>query len=146
MWALSIVVFISGTLLVLWAWRAVDTRATGDAIAREYIRAYSQAPDPSQAEATGHAAAAAVMTARHIDPNTVQIIAPDPAGFGRCRRVTVVVRITRPPVRLGPTTLGATTSEIRRSELTDPYRAQTALGAPVVQLDGSKPERGPCEY
>ena len=126
MWALGVLVFVIGTLMVTWAWAGLRARSDAAAIATEYLRAFTEAPDATGAYSAGEEAAARVREDRRLPAARVEVMAPD--DFGRCRIATVTVRVESPGVGHGGIgRLGPTSAEVTRSELTDPYRAMTQL-------------------
>jgi len=67
--AFGVLVFVAGMLVAVNAWAVVTSRASADAVARAYLRAYTEAP-PAQASERGRRAATFVAEARAI-ANTV---------------------------------------------------------------------------
>lgn len=133
-WALGVLVFVVGTLLVAWAWVAVEARSTADSIAREYLRAFTESPDPAAASAAGLAAARWVAEERGVGSDRLAIVEPD--RFRRCTVVSVTVSVEVPGLRLGPVRgLGPHRARVTRSEMTDPFRqlsSEEEDGAPTL--------------
>ncbi len=122
MWALGVLVFVVGTLIVAWAWAGLRARSDAAAIATEYLRAFTEAPDAATAFRDGEAAAAQVGHDRRVPAARIELTPP--VDFGRCHLATVTVRVEAPGVGLGALgRLGPGIAEVTRSELTDPYRA-----------------------
>ncbi len=120
-WVLGVLVFLTGTLLVAWAWVAVQARSDADSIAREYLRAYTEAPDASAARAEGRAAARRVADERGIADG--RVILEEPDTFLRCTVVSVTASVEVPGIRLGPIgSIAPSRASVTRSEMTDPYR------------------------
>lgn len=123
-WALGVLVFAVGSLLVAWAWAAVRARSDAAAIAHEYLRAFTEAPDAATAYAVADDAVRTVAAERRIDPTRVRVTPPE--GFGRCRLATVTVRLEVAGPRLaGIAGLGPAEVRVTRAEMTDPYRELT---------------------
>jgi hypothetical protein len=133
-WVLGVLVFVVGTLLVAWAWVAVQARSAADSIAREYLRAFTEAPDVDTALAEGRAAAWTAATERGVVPGRVRI--DEPTELRRCTVVSVTVHVDVPGLRLGPIRdLTAIRARTTRSEMTDPYRqlsSEEADDAPTL--------------
>jgi len=131
-WALGVLVFVIGTLIVAWAWAGVSARSDADVIAREYIRAFTEAPDAAAALEAASNAAAAVGTAAGVSIDRVTITPPD--RFARCELAEVTVRVIGPSVRLPGGELAGPEAEVTRRELVDPYR-----GGPDLEEDLDAP-------
>lgn len=137
MWAIGILVFVSGTLLVVEAWASLNARSSAGQMAQEYVRAYSESTTRLEATTSGDRAARTVAEARHV---TTYRVTP-PARFGPCQLVAVTVAIDLPAMRIpfigswGTHTVTAT-----RRELTDPYRSIDA-----DQDEGGSDEPKPCD-
>ncbi len=120
-WVLGVLVFVTGTLLVAWAWVSVQARSDADSIAREYLRAYTEAPDATTARAEARAAAERVADERGLDRGRVAL--EEPEAFRRCTVVSVTASVQVPGLRLGPLGgIAPSTARVTRSEMTDPYR------------------------
>lgn len=120
MWAIGILVFVAGTLMVTNVWAAVGAKSSADQIAREYIRTYSEGSSLPEALTAADTAAAAVAANRNVTDYRVT----PPTDFGRCRMVAVTVVIDVPAIALpflGG--LGRHSIASTRRELTDPYRS-----------------------
>jgi len=133
MWAIGILVFVCGTLLVAQAWATVNARQSAGQIAQQYLRAYSESSTRAEALDAGDRAAHAVADSRHVSTFRVT----PPSAFGRCQFVVVTADVTVPAVRipyLG--SWGAQSVTATRRELTDPYRpidaAEETTDAPTV--------------
>lgn len=126
----GVLVFVTGTLLAVNVWSAVDARVAVDGAARDYLRAYTAAPDPGVARASGRSAAASSMAARRSGAANARVTDP-PEPFGPCRPATVVVELATPTIRapfVG--SLGTTTVRAVRTELVQPHgAARDAPGA-----------------
>lgn len=119
MWAIGILVFVCGTLLVSQAWATVNARQSAGQIAQQYLRAYSESSTRLEAVEAGERAAQSVADSRHVSNFRVT----SPSTFGRCRFVVVTAEVIVPSVRipyLG--SWGAQLVTATRRELTDPYR------------------------
>lgn len=120
----GLLLFVVGTLLVVYAWGVVDTKtATGEA-ARQAARTYVEGPDPALAGLYAQRAAAAALAGYGRDP-ALSRVALVSGTFARCDRITVSVSYPAPLVdvpfvgRLGHGQ--RVTSE--HSELVDPFRS-----------------------
>lgn len=116
----GILVFVTGTLLAVNVWSAVDARAAVDAAARDYLRAYTAADDGATARVRGRRAAEASLAARRSA--TAARVADPTEPFGPCRVATVSVELDTPAIRapfVGG--LGTTTVRSIRRELVQPY-------------------------
>ena len=115
-------VFISGTLLIVNAWAVVTNRSTADSLAREYLRAYTKEPSRPAALAAGQRVVDAILDADGLPHDRVRI--DPPTQWAACAAATVTVRLTVPEVR-APFLGGFGTTEIvvtHRDRL-DGYRA-----------------------
>lgn len=119
----GMLIFVSGTLLVAYAWGVVDTKtATGEA-ARQAARTYVEAPDAAVAAGRADQAAAAALAGYGRDPAkaTVALVG---GHFARCDRITIAVTYPAPLLRIpfiGSFGRGQTVRS-EHSELVDPYR------------------------
>jgi hypothetical protein len=123
----GVLTFVIGTLLVVNCWGVVDAKLAATSAAREAVRAYVEAPDEATALASAEEAARATMAGhgRSTERTTVEVLAADGRAFGRCARITVVVRHPMPAIRL-PLLGGyghAYDVVARQSEVVDPYRS-----------------------
>lgn len=117
----GVLVFVTGVLLAVNVWSAVDARVAVDGAARDYLRAYTGAPDGAAARDRGRSAAAASLAARRHAATRATVTDPT-EPFGPCRPATVVVEIDTPTIRapfVG--SLGTTTVRARRTELVQPH-------------------------
>jgi hypothetical protein len=135
----GILVLVTGTLLVVHAWSVLQTRRTLDGAAREYLRAYTQADDPTAAAAAGQRALVDVLVGERGSADDVAVEAtPNPATFGPCAVAEVALATVVPAVRLPFVgEVGATTVAVRHTELVDAHR-EIASGAAY------DPEATPC--
>jgi hypothetical protein len=130
---LGVLVFISGTLLIVNAWAIVTNRSTADSLAREYLRAYTKESSRPDALAAGQRVVDAILHAHGIPRGRARI--EPPTQWLACAPAIVTVHLSVPEVR-APFLGGFGTTEIvvtHRDRL-DGYRA----GLPT---DGSGP---PC--
>ncbi|UDY35791.1 hypothetical protein [Dermatobacter hominis] len=120
---LGVLVLVTGTLLVINAWSVLQARRTLDGAAREYLRAYTQADEPSGADAAGRRALLDVLGGERGTVDGVTVEAPDPSTFGPCATATVTLSIVVPAARLpfvGP--VASTTVAVTHTELVDAHR------------------------
>ncbi|MFN8050553.1 MAG: hypothetical protein U0Q22_03885 [Acidimicrobiales bacterium] len=121
----AILVFVAGLLLVVNVWAVIDTRAAVDTAARDYLRAYTGAPDAATARARGRTAAEASLGERGRSGR--RTIVDPTAPFGPCRPATVRITVEVPAVRapfIG--SIGTTTVESTQTELVQPWGDATA--------------------
>jgi len=119
---LGVLVFISGTLLIVNAWAVVTNRSTADSLAREYLRAYTKESSRPAALAAGRRVVDVIAEADRLAPDRVRI--EPPTQWVACAPATVTVHLTVPEVR-APFLGGFGTTEIvvtHRDRL-DGYRA-----------------------
>ena len=137
MWAIGILVFVAGTLLVAQAWATLNARSSAGQMAQEYLRAYSESSTHLEATDSADRALRSVASARHVIAYRVT----PPTQFGPCQLVAVTVAIDLPAMRIpfvgswGEHTVTAT-----RRELTDPYRSIDA-----EQDEGTSDVATPCD-
>lgn len=134
----AVLILFAGSLAVLNTWSIIDTRAALDAAAREYLRAYTRAGDPTTALAGAEAAADEVLAARASPVHTLRIDAPDASAFGPCQPAQVTLHAQVPAVRvpfLGD--VASRTVSVRHHELVDPHRE-------LVSAPRHDPEATPC--
>ncbi len=121
--AFGVLILLAGTLVVANAWSVLDHRTALDAAAREYLRAYTEAPSADEAARRGAAAVDAVLNGRDRLPRQLRVTAPDASRFGPCEPVSVALAATVPAMRvpiLGE--LGAVEVTVRHDELVDAHR------------------------
>jgi hypothetical protein len=93
-------ILLGGTVLVVNAWSILDTRQALDGAAREYLRAYTEAPDAAAAERSGGQAVRSALGGRGRLLRSVRLQRPDPDRFGPCSEATVTLSATVPSVRI----------------------------------------------
>lgn len=121
--AFGVLVLVVGTAVVVSAWGVLTTRATLDAAAAEYLRAYTEAADGPTAIAAGRAAALGVLNGRGRPPGGIRWHEPDPDRFGPCEPVSVTLRADSPGIRLpGSRTFGPVEVAVTHRELVDARR------------------------
>lgn len=121
-------VFVLGTLVVANAWAVVDAKLAVSAAAREAARAFVEAGDQTSASIAAQSAATDALRAQGRQGGAD--VAIDATGFGRCSRVTVVVRYDVPlaAVPVIAASQGMFTVVGRHSEVVDPYRSNGISG------------------
>lgn len=130
----GVLVFISGTLLVVNAWAIVTNRTTADSIAREYLRAYTKATTRTDALASGQRVVDALVDARGLPRDRVRI--EPPATWAACDVAVVTVHLTVPEVRapfLGG--FGSTDLVVTHRDRIDAYRQ----GVPATNRRNGSP-------
>ncbi|MGI8492011.1 MAG: hypothetical protein ACR2KC_02995 [Acidimicrobiales bacterium] len=126
----GLLLFVTGTLLVAYAWNVVDTKSAVVAAAREGARSFVEAPNPSVAAPLATQAAEAAIAGYGRDPSRAQV-AVTSGAFARCARITITVRYPLPLVvvpflgHIG----GGGSAQAVHSELVDPYRSGLAGSA-----------------
>ncbi len=121
--AFGVLVLVVGTAVVVFAWGVLTTRATLDAAAAEYLRAYTEAADGPAAIAAGRDAALWVLHGRGRPPGGIRWDEPDPDRFGPCEPVSVTLRADSPGIRLpGGRVFGPVEVEVTHHELVDARR------------------------
>lgn len=119
----GLLVFGIGVLAVVNLWRAVDARRVADATAREYLRAWTEAPSPERAVADADSAARSRVEAAGWPAGSVEIVGADPSIFGPCAPAEVQITVRLRPIHVPlVSSLGPETMTVTRSELIDPYR------------------------
>ncbi|MBM3662617.1 MAG: hypothetical protein ACKO5A_08105 [Actinomycetota bacterium] len=129
---------IGGSVVATAAWTTLRGQASLDAAAREYLRSYSEAPDPLTAAYRGDRAARRSLRDLGIDEHRVRILRPDLLSFGPCGLAEVRLELDLPPV---PVPFGdawpSRTISVNRLELIDPHRE-------MIPGREHNPERTPC--
>ncbi len=120
----GMLLFVAGTFLVSYAWAVVDTSSATAQAAREAVRTYVEATDPSQAAAQAQSAAMATLTGWGKKPQLAKVTLSG-GGLERCARVTVSVSYPSPLLVLPfvGDVGSSTTVTSSQSELVDPYRS-----------------------
>jgi hypothetical protein len=109
-----------------------------DGAAREYLRVYTEAPDPLTAAHQADLAARRSLAGSGLRADRVRITQPDLRSFGPCASATVEFAVDLPGVRLPfLDALRSTTVRVRRSELVDARRE--LIAGPTYDAD-----RTPC--
>lgn len=134
----GLLIFGIGVLAVVNLWRAVDARRVADATAREYLRAWTEAPSAAEATAQATAAAKLRLDAAGWPASSLEIDGADPATFGPCAPAEVSITIHLRPIRIPMVdSLGPEAMTVTRSELIDPYRE-------IEPAAGFDPAATPC--
>lgn len=119
----AVLILFAGSLFVLHVWATIDTRAALDAAAREYLRTYTEQPDPVSAATAAEQAARDLLAARGDSSSAVQIVAPPGDTFGPCSEASVTLRAELPAVSLPfLDDLPGRSVEVFHTELVDPHR------------------------
>lgn len=98
--ALGTLVLLAGTIMVTNAWAVIDTNMALEAAAREYLRAYTEADEPTAAAANGDTAARAVLQDRPGVLGRLRVVPPSPETFGPCAPAAVTVSARVPAIRI----------------------------------------------
>jgi hypothetical protein len=117
----GLLVLIVGSLLVAHTWAVVDAKFAATAAAREATRAYVESTEPDAAGAARQAAAEAVDRSGRT-PASMDLRQAT-AGFGRCVRSRLEVRLRVPGIGL-PWLSDRPAVAVRagQQEVVDPYR------------------------
>jgi hypothetical protein len=120
----GLLIFVVGTILVANAWAVVDTKMAADSAARQAVRAYVEAPDPTTAAAEAQQSADEALLGYGRTASRASLSLSSGA-YGRCQRVTIEVHYRAALVELPLVgNLGAAeTVTAQHSELIDPYRS-----------------------
>lgn len=122
--ALGSIILLAGTVLVANAWAVVDARAALDAAAREYLRAYTEADDPTAAARLGTQHAAASLEGRASLWRRTHVEHPDPGLFGPCAPAAVALEAVVPAISIPllDARFGEVTVSVRAVELVDAHQ------------------------
>lgn len=135
----GLLVFGIGVLAVVNLWHAVDARRVADATAREYLRAWTEAPSADKAVADANSAARSRVAAAGWPAGSVEIVGANPSVFGPCAPAEVQITVRLRPIQAPLiSSLGPEAMTVTRAELVDPYRRDRA--AP-----GFDPASTPCQ-
>lgn len=120
----GMLLFVAGTLLVSYAWGVVDTSSATAQAARDAVRTYVEAVNPSQAVSQAQSAVEATLAGWGRNPRLAKVVFSG-GGLRRCARVTVTVSYPSPVIVLpfvgDVGSASAVTSS--QSQLVDPYRS-----------------------
>ena len=122
-------ILLGGTVLIVNAWSVIETRQALDGAAREYLRAYTEAPDPRSAVSDADAAARASLAGgnRRLD---VRIRPPDTATFGPCALASVELSADVAAARIPFVgEFGSTQVSVAHTEMIDAHREVTSGAA-----------------
>lgn len=132
--AFGVLIFVIGTLIVVNAWAVVDTKMAASAAAREAARVVVESDDLPYASLRHRAQTVAQAT---VDGHGKELAQLGTVSFGlgpdgrltRCERITVVVPVSLPTVKLPLVGGFGGTYVVRGShtEIVDPFRS--GLGA-----------------
>src|SRR3954447_24127466 len=97
-----VLIFVGGALLISNAWAVVDTKIAVDAAAREAVRAYVEAPNPTVAHQAAAIAAADAIEGhgRRPDRLGLTVVPDDGQPFARCVRATATTTYAVPTLHL----------------------------------------------
>ena len=119
----GILTFVVGALVVANAWAVIDAKMAVSSAARQATRAFVEAPDAGEAEASADAAARQAVAGFGRDPANLVLTRVEGA-FGRCETVRYEARYQIPAIRL-PWVGGfgdGFTAAAHHAEVVDPYR------------------------
>jgi hypothetical protein len=119
----STLILLGGTVLVVDAWAVIDTRVALDGAAREYLRAYTEAPDALTASRSGDIALQEALADRPRLRRALRVEPPEATRFGPCSEANVTLTTTVPSIRIPYIgDFGSTTVRVRHRELVDAHR------------------------
>jgi hypothetical protein len=129
---------VSGTVATVATWAVLHAQVATDGAAREYLRVYTEAPDPLSAAYRADLAARRSLSGSGLRADRVRISQPDLRGFGPCAAATVELAVDLPGIRLPfLDSLRSTTVRVRRTELVDARRE-------MIAGPSYDPDRTPC--
>jgi Flp pilus assembly protein TadG len=125
----GVLIFVCGTLVVVYGWAVINAKIAATSAAREASRAYVEAG--TQGSAVDHAQEAAYETLSSyisVDSPNSASVAVD-GGWSRCQPVvvTVTVNVRRIAIPMLGREGGYTQVSGRHSEIVDPYRSAAGL-------------------
>jgi hypothetical protein len=117
---------VGGSAVASGAWTTLRAQAALDAAAREYLRTYTESPDPLTAGHRGEQAARAALRGLGVDERRVRVTHPDLFAFGPCGTAEVSLELDLPRVAVPfVRTWQPSTIRVVRRELVDPHREMT---------------------
>ncbi len=117
---------VAGSVVATGAWTALRAQGALDAAAREYLRTYTESPDPLTAAHRGELASRRSLRELGIDDRRVRVTHPDLFTFGPCGLAEVHLALDLPQVVVPfGRSWGRTTVRVTRRELIDPHREMT---------------------
>jgi len=129
---------VGGGVIAAGGWTTLRAQVALDAAAREYLRAYTEAPDPLTAAYRGEQAARRSLRGSGLIDTRVQLTHADLRAFGPCAAAEVGLGIEIPSVRVPfVDSWRPVWVRVRRRELVDPRREM--LRGPTHDLN-----RTPC--
>ncbi|MFI5044338.1 MAG: hypothetical protein ACHQDC_06060 [Acidimicrobiales bacterium] len=130
-------VLLCGSLMIVNAWAAIDTRIALDSAAREYLRTYGEQPDGTTARAAGERAARTVLSRRGTNPSDLTFTTePRVESFGPCQLAEVGLTVTVPAIEVPFLEgVGSRSVSVTHTELVDAHR-ETSAG-PTYSFDAT---------
>ncbi len=121
--AFGVLILVVGALLIVQSWAVIETKTALDDAGREFLRTYTEQPDPVTATAKATRAARSLLVQRGTPLRGLRLIPPDATRFGPCAIARVQISATVPALRL-PFGLrfGAVTTASTTEELIDSHR------------------------
>lgn len=114
---------IGGSVVAVGGWTTLRAQVALDAAAREYLRAYTEAPDPLTAAYRGEQAARRSLRGNGLVDTRVQLTHADLRAFGPCASAEVGLALEIPSVRIPFVDAWRPVwVRVRRRELVDPRR------------------------
>ncbi|MFZ4668524.1 MAG: hypothetical protein ACOYML_04445 [Microthrixaceae bacterium] len=118
---------VAGTVATVATWAVLHAQVATDGAAREYLRVFTEAPDPLTAGYQAELAARRSLSGSGLRPERIRVTPPDLRAFGPCAPATVELSVDLPGVRVPfLDALRSTTVRVRRSELIDARREMIA--------------------
>ena len=91
---------VGGGVVAAAGWSSIRSQVALDAAAREYLRAYTEAPDPLTAAHRGEQAARRSLRGHGVDDSRVTLRHADLRAFGPCALAEVGLELRVPAVRV----------------------------------------------
>ncbi len=124
----GLLIFVTGILIIVNAWTAVDTKMTLDSAAQVVSRSISEADRIDRDETEELVRRTIADLGLDPDPVSIEIDPPGPS-LVRCDRITVTLAYPVPALRLPIIGRIGDTIEVHAtaSELVDPFRSSATL-------------------
>ncbi len=114
---------VAGAVVAAGGWTTLRAQVALDAAAREYLRAYTEAPDPLTAAYRGELAARRSLRGNGLADSRVQLTHADLRSFGPCASAQVGLAVEIPAVRVPfVDSWRPVWVRVERRELVDPRR------------------------
>lgn len=127
---LGFLIFVTGTLIVVNAWAAIDAKMAVTAASREAARTFVEAP-PASADQESQRAGREALSSYGRSAARLTLTSDAGGDYHRCQRVTFTASYTVPALTvpfLGGLGSGITVRS-RHSEIIDPFASRPGLDA-----------------